>query len=94
MRRLELSQRDDRHIELSHGHWDHGTRMNGLVARAGAPSMAVLLHPEFWTPAPHRVPRARPVELAHDEQGARCEGAGVEIVEQRRPSSLLDGSRR
>ena len=57
MRRLDLSPRDIDIIVLSHGHWDHVTGMDGLVGRLGRANMPVLIHPEFWTPPPPRVPR-------------------------------------
>jgi 7,8-dihydropterin-6-yl-methyl-4-(beta-D-ribofuranosyl)aminobenzene 5'-phosphate synthase len=91
MRRLGLSPRDIDIIVLSHGHWDHTTGMDGLVAELGRPSMPVLIHPEFWTRRRLAFPGREPVELPTTSRGA-LEGAGFEIVEARRPSFLLDGS--
>lgn len=59
MRRLELSPRDIDIIVLSHGHWDHTTGMDGLVGELGRKNMPVLIHPEFWTRPPSRVPWPR-----------------------------------
>jgi 7,8-dihydropterin-6-yl-methyl-4-(beta-D-ribofuranosyl)aminobenzene 5'-phosphate synthase len=51
----------------------------------------VLIHPEFWTRRRIRFPGLDPAELPSTSRAA-LEGAGFEIVEERRPSFLLDGS--
>jgi 7,8-dihydropterin-6-yl-methyl-4-(beta-D-ribofuranosyl)aminobenzene 5'-phosphate synthase len=91
MRRLELSPRDIDIIVLSHGHWDHTTGMDGLVGRLGRQNMPVLIHPEFWTRRRLAFPGHLPVELPTTSKSA-LQGAGFEIIEQRRPSFLLDAS--
>ena len=91
MRRLELSPGDIDLIVLSHGHWDHVTGMHGLIARLGSAAMPVLIHPEFWTRRRLAFPGRQPVELPTTSRSA-LEGAGFEIVEQRKPSFLLEGS--
>jgi 7,8-dihydropterin-6-yl-methyl-4-(beta-D-ribofuranosyl)aminobenzene 5'-phosphate synthase len=91
MRRLDLSPRDIDIIVLSHGHWDHTTGMDGLVGELGRRNMPVLIHPEFWTRRRLAFPGRDPVELPTTSRSA-LEGAGFAIVEQRRPSFLLDGS--
>ena len=91
MRRLDLSPRDIDIIVLSHGHWDHVTGMDGLVGQLGRPNMPVLIHPEFWTRRRLAFPGRDPVELPTTSRSA-LQGAGFEIVEQRQPSFLLDGS--
>jgi 7,8-dihydropterin-6-yl-methyl-4-(beta-D-ribofuranosyl)aminobenzene 5'-phosphate synthase len=91
MRRLDLSPRDIDIIVLSHGHWDHVTGMDGLVGRLGRANMPVLIHPEFWTRRRLAFPGSDPVELPTTSRNA-LQGAGFEIVEQRQPSFLLDGS--
>jgi len=91
MRRLDLSPADIDIIVLSHGHWDHVTGMNGLVGRLGSASMPVLIHPEFWTRRRLAFPGREPVELPTTSRSALA-GAGFDIVEERRPSFLLDGS--
>jgi 7,8-dihydropterin-6-yl-methyl-4-(beta-D-ribofuranosyl)aminobenzene 5'-phosphate synthase len=91
MRRLELSPREIDIIVLSHGHWDHTTGMDGLVRELGRPSMPVLIHPEFWSRRRVAFPGREPVELPTTSRSALA-GAGFEIVEERQPSFLLDGS--
>lgn len=92
MRRLELSPRDIDIIVLSHGHWDHTTGMDGLVTELGGHAhVPVLIHPEFWSRRRIALPGRDPIELPSTSKPA-LEGAGFEIVEQRQPSFLLDGS--
>lgn len=91
MARLELSPGDIDIIVLSHGHWDHTTGVHGLVAALGRPQMPVVIHPEFWSRRRIAVQGREPVELPSTSKSA-LEGAGFEIVEQREPSFLLDGS--
>jgi 7,8-dihydropterin-6-yl-methyl-4-(beta-D-ribofuranosyl)aminobenzene 5'-phosphate synthase len=91
MRRLGLSPRDVEVIVLSHGHWDHVTGMEGLANAIGRANLPVLIHPEFWSRRRIRFPGLDPAELPSTSRAA-LEGAGFEIVEERRPSFLLDGS--
>jgi len=91
MRRLDLPPGEIDIIVLSHGHWDHTTGMDGLVGRLGSVNMPVLIHPEFWSRRRLAFPGRDPVELPSTSRSA-LQGAGFEIVEQRQPSFLLDGS--
>jgi 7,8-dihydropterin-6-yl-methyl-4-(beta-D-ribofuranosyl)aminobenzene 5'-phosphate synthase len=91
MRRLDISPHDIDIIVLSHGHWDHTTGMDGLVAQLGRANVPVLIHPDFWSRRRIALPGRDPFELPSTSKGA-LEGAGFEIVEQRQPSFLLDGS--
>jgi 7,8-dihydropterin-6-yl-methyl-4-(beta-D-ribofuranosyl)aminobenzene 5'-phosphate synthase len=92
MRRLELNPRDIDIIVLSHGHWDHTTGIDGLVRELGGQAQApVLIHPEFWTRRRIALPGREPMLLPSTSKPA-LEGAGFEIVEERQPSFLLDGS--
>ncbi len=91
MRRLDISPHDIDIIVLSHGHWDHTTGMDGLVAELGRTNVPVLIHPDFWSRRRIALPGRDPIDLPSTSKGA-LEGAGFEIVEQRQPSFLLDGS--
>jgi 7,8-dihydropterin-6-yl-methyl-4-(beta-D-ribofuranosyl)aminobenzene 5'-phosphate synthase len=91
MRRLGLSLGDVEVIVLSHGHWDHVTGMEGVANEIPRASLPVLIHPEFWTRRRIRFPGLDPAELPSTSRTA-LEGAGFEIVEDRQPSFLLDGS--
>jgi 7,8-dihydropterin-6-yl-methyl-4-(beta-D-ribofuranosyl)aminobenzene 5'-phosphate synthase len=91
MRRLGLSLQDVEVIVLSHGHWDHVTGMEGVARELGRAGLPVLIHPEFWSRRRISFPGLDPAELPSTSRSA-LEGAGFEIVEERRPSFLLDGS--
>lgn len=91
MRRMGISLQDVEVIVLSHGHWDHVTGMEGVAAELGSTRLPVLLHPEFWTRRRISFPGLDPAELPSTSRPA-LEDAGFEIVEERRPSFLLDGS--
>jgi 7,8-dihydropterin-6-yl-methyl-4-(beta-D-ribofuranosyl)aminobenzene 5'-phosphate synthase len=91
MRRLEISPGEIDVIVLSHGHWDHTTGMHGLVRELGRVNLPVLIHPEFWNRRRLALPGRDPLELPSTSRSA-LEGAGFEIVEDREPSFLLEGS--
>jgi 7,8-dihydropterin-6-yl-methyl-4-(beta-D-ribofuranosyl)aminobenzene 5'-phosphate synthase len=91
MRRLGLSLRDVEVIVLSHGHWDHVSGMEGVARTIGRAGLPVMIHPEFWSRRRIRFPGLDPAELPSASRAA-LEGAGFEIVEERQPSFLLDGS--
>jgi len=91
MRRLELTPKDVETIVLSHGHWDHVAGMEGIANELGRASLPVLIHPEFWRRRRLAFPGLEPAELPVTSRSA-LEGAGFEIVEEKQPSFLLDGS--
>jgi 7,8-dihydropterin-6-yl-methyl-4-(beta-D-ribofuranosyl)aminobenzene 5'-phosphate synthase len=90
MRRLGLAPGDVEVIVLSHGHWDHVTGMEGLASALGRVNLPVLIHPEFWSRRRLSFPGLE-AELPSTSRSA-LEGMGFEIVEERRPSFVLDGS--
>jgi 7,8-dihydropterin-6-yl-methyl-4-(beta-D-ribofuranosyl)aminobenzene 5'-phosphate synthase len=51
----------------------------------------VMIHPEFWTKRRVAIPGRDPFELPSTSKGA-LEGAGFEVIEERRPSFLLGGA--
>jgi len=91
MRRLDLSPKDVEVIVLSHGHFDHTTGLDGVVRALGRPNLPVIIHPEFWSRRRVAIPGREPFELPSTSKSA-LRGAGFEIVEEKRPSFLLDGS--
>jgi 7,8-dihydropterin-6-yl-methyl-4-(beta-D-ribofuranosyl)aminobenzene 5'-phosphate synthase len=91
MRRLQIDPGDIEAIVLSHGHWDHVTGMEGLARRLGRANLPVMIHPEFWSRRRIVMPGLDPAEFPSTSRSA-LEGAGFEIVEERQPSFLLDGS--
>jgi 7,8-dihydropterin-6-yl-methyl-4-(beta-D-ribofuranosyl)aminobenzene 5'-phosphate synthase len=89
--RLQISPESFEAIVLSHGHFDHVTGLDGLMRRLGRTDLPVLIHPEFWTRRRIELPGREPFELPATSRAA-LEGVGFRIVEDRRPSFLLDGS--
>jgi 7,8-dihydropterin-6-yl-methyl-4-(beta-D-ribofuranosyl)aminobenzene 5'-phosphate synthase len=91
MRRLELRPDGIEAIVLSHGHFDHTGGMHGLARSLGRAGMPVLIHPEFWSRRRLAIPGRDPLELPTTSRTA-LEGAGFDVVEDRQPSLVLDGS--
>ena len=91
MRRLGFDAKDIEAVVLSHGHFDHTTGIDGFVRAAGRANLPVMIHPEFWSRRRIAIPGREPFELPSTSKSA-LRGAGFEIVEERQPSFLLDGS--
>jgi 7,8-dihydropterin-6-yl-methyl-4-(beta-D-ribofuranosyl)aminobenzene 5'-phosphate synthase len=91
MRRLNLSPERIETIVFSHGHFDHTTGLDGLVRALGRRSLPVIVHPDFWTRRRMVIPGREPFELPSTSKSALQE-AGFEIIEEKQPSLLLDGS--
>ncbi len=90
MRRLSLDPKDVELVVLSHGHFDHTTGLDGFIRSVGRANLPVIIHPEFWTRRRIAIPGRQPLEIPSTSKQALL-GAGFEIVEERRPSFLLDG---
>jgi 7,8-dihydropterin-6-yl-methyl-4-(beta-D-ribofuranosyl)aminobenzene 5'-phosphate synthase len=91
MRRLQLSPKDIEAIVLSHGHFDHTTGIDGLATALGKPNLPVMIHPEFWSRRRIAIPGRDPFEIPSTSKSA-LRGAGFEVIENKQPSFLLDGS--
>lgn len=77
-------------VVLSHGHFDHVMGLEGLASRLGARNLPVLLHPDFWTRRRIITPGGGAWELPMPSRSG-IEAADFELIEDRRPSFLLDG---
>jgi 7,8-dihydropterin-6-yl-methyl-4-(beta-D-ribofuranosyl)aminobenzene 5'-phosphate synthase len=91
MRRLDVDPGSIQAIVCSHGHFDHTTGLDGLIRVLGSTSMPVVLHPHFWRRRRMVIPGREPREVPTTSRQALT-GAGFEIIEEREPSFLLDGS--
>lgn len=91
MRRLSLSPKDIEAIVLSHGHFDHTTGLDGFVRAVGRPNLPIIIHPQFWNRRRISIPGREPFELPSTSRPALL-GAGFDIVEEERPSFLLDSA--
>ena len=76
-------------IVLSHGHFDHTTGLNGL-AREIRPLPPLLVHPDAWLRRRVAIPGREPFELPATSP-EKVRAAGFRVIEERQPSSLLDG---
>jgi 7,8-dihydropterin-6-yl-methyl-4-(beta-D-ribofuranosyl)aminobenzene 5'-phosphate synthase len=91
MRRLGIVAGEIEVVVLSHGHWDHVAGVEGLAGVLGRSGLPVMIHPEFWSRRRVRFPGFEPAALPATSRSA-LEGMGFEIVEDRLPSFLFDGS--
>lgn len=78
-------------VVLSHGHFDHTGGLTSLARRCGRDGgLPLVLHPEAWTKrriaAPFQTIRELPTLSRNGVQAA-----GFGVVEQKGPSTLLDG---
>ena len=89
--RLGVRLADIQAVVLSHGHFDHAGGLAGLAARQGARRLPMIVHPAIWTRRRLAVPGAEPEELPTLSKAA-LEAEGLEVIERRQPSLLVDGS--
>jgi 7,8-dihydropterin-6-yl-methyl-4-(beta-D-ribofuranosyl)aminobenzene 5'-phosphate synthase len=88
---LGLSARDLRAVALSHGHADHHGGLEGMFRRIGRRGMPLVLHPDVWRERKIVFPTGIEVHMpppSHND----LDREGVEIIEERGPSLLLDGT--
>ncbi|MEZ0284588.1 MAG: MBL fold metallo-hydrolase [Thermoleophilia bacterium] len=86
---LQVGLGDLRAIVLSHGHTDHHGGLEGMLRRAGARGMPLVIHPDAWRD--RKVVFATGAEL-HLPPPSRqdLDREGVAIGEERLPSMLID----
>jgi len=91
MRRLDVDPGSIEAIVCSHGHFDHATGLEGLTTLLGRSGLPVLIHPHFWHRRRIVIPGSEPREIPTTSRRALTD-VGFEIIEERQPSFLLDGS--
>ena len=88
---LQVPVGDLRAIVISHGHADHHGGLEGLIRRRGRSHLPLVIHPDAWRERRIALPSGTEVRLPppsrHD-----LESEGLEVVEERAHSLLLDGA--
>ena len=88
---LGLSAGDLRAVALSHGHPDHHGGLEGMFRRIGRRGMPLVLHPDVWRERKIVFPTGVETHMpppSHND----LDREGVEIIEERGPSLVLDGT--
>jgi 7,8-dihydropterin-6-yl-methyl-4-(beta-D-ribofuranosyl)aminobenzene 5'-phosphate synthase len=80
-----------RAIVLSHGHGDHHGGLLGMVSRVGRRGLPLVLHPDAWLDRKIVFPDGTEV-AAPPPNHMDLEREGVQLMEERGPTLLLDGS--
>ena len=89
LRRLGIDPGGIEAIVCSHGHFDHTTGLSGLIDTLGRANTPILIHPDFWLRRRLAIPGRDPFELPTTSRRG-LEDGGFRIIENRRPSFLLD----
>jgi 7,8-dihydropterin-6-yl-methyl-4-(beta-D-ribofuranosyl)aminobenzene 5'-phosphate synthase len=87
---LEIQPRDLQSIVLSHGHVDHTQGLLGMLKRVGKRRMPVLLHPDAFLNRKLVFPDGHEANIPAPDRRL-LEQEGVEFVEARGPSYLVEG---
>ncbi len=86
---LELRPRELRAVVLSHGHADHHGGLEGVFRRLGRGGTPLVLHPDAWRERRLVFPTGNEVHMPPPSR-ADLEAEGVQVVEERGPSLMLD----
>jgi 7,8-dihydropterin-6-yl-methyl-4-(beta-D-ribofuranosyl)aminobenzene 5'-phosphate synthase len=78
-------------VVLSHGHFDHAGGFPGLARLRGRAGMPLTVHPLVWSRRRVSLPGQHHWEMPTLDRAA-LEAEGLEVIERRQPSLLLDGS--
>ena len=89
LRRLQVDLREIEALVMSHGHFDHTTGLEGILADLGRSGTPMVLHPDFWNRRRLKLEGTRLVEIPTPSR-SWVRGSGVELIEEGAPSLLFD----
>jgi 7,8-dihydropterin-6-yl-methyl-4-(beta-D-ribofuranosyl)aminobenzene 5'-phosphate synthase len=88
---LQVGLADLRAVVLSHGHSDHHGGLEGMLRRAGARGLPLVIHPDAWRDRKAVFPTGAELHLPPPSR-QDLDREGVAVGEERRPSLLIDGT--
>ena len=91
LERLGLDVSAIEFVVLSHGHFDHAGGFPGLARLRHRSGMPLTVHPLVWSRRRFAIPGQPGWELPTLNRSV-LEAEGLEVIERRQPSLLLDGS--
>jgi 7,8-dihydropterin-6-yl-methyl-4-(beta-D-ribofuranosyl)aminobenzene 5'-phosphate synthase len=88
---MEIDPHDFQAVVLSHGHADHANGLEGLARRMGERDLPLLLHPDAYLERKIVLPNGHETLLPAPRK-SDLRAAGIEVIEERGPSMLVDGT--